>query len=402
MGEHGVYDVFKKEFPRPRFESLTKQAAEWKSYSEVYRILLDPARAGDADEEVRRQLRYINTFGAAMYPLLLGVYRDYQRGVIDRGVVLEILEQLQSLFLRKMVVGASRDHLAAQLCRKRRQYGYPIDAIVRRAPSDERVREALKYRPLPHAGYVLHRIDEPGELGELEIEHIFPQFPTPTWSGDGTRLWHAFSEVERAKFREILPTMGNLALLEQPLNAAASNRPFNNKKDCYQKSKVPSTKALAEEPVWDLQTIAERTQELTDRFLKIWKRRRVDDPDDPDLVPILDAPKKPGWYPGWEKEFEYAVFKGEVWEVRNLKTLFNRVFKRLWDTIPTAVLAYSASDHGPVFTTEKWQSQWDALPGSHYLFMGLFPQYMLAEIQAILDDLDMADNLFVKYSTEED
>ena len=27
---------------------------------------------------------------------------------------------------------------------------------------------------------------------------------------------------------------------------------------------------------------------------------------------------------------------------------------------------------------------------------------MLAEIQGILDDLDMADNLFVKYSTEED
>ena len=41
-------------------------------------------------------------------------------------------------------------------------------------------------------------------------------------------------------------------------------------------------------------------------------------------------------------------------------------------------------------------------PGSHYLFMGLVPQYMLADIQGILDDLDMADNLFVKYSTEED
>lgn len=78
-GEHGVYDVFKKEFPRPTFESLTKQAAEWKTYSEVYRILLDPAR--DADEEVRRQLNYINTFGTAMYPLLLGVYRDHQLGV---------------------------------------------------------------------------------------------------------------------------------------------------------------------------------------------------------------------------------------------------------------------------------------------------------------------------------
>ena len=139
-GEHGVYDVFKKEFPRPTFESLTKQAAEWKEYSEVYRILLDPAR--DADEEVRQQLGYVNTFGTAMYPLLRGVYRDYQLERIGRNALLEILEQLQSLYLRKIVVGASRDHLAAQLCRKRRQYGYPISAIVRRTPSDERIRQA--------------------------------------------------------------------------------------------------------------------------------------------------------------------------------------------------------------------------------------------------------------------
>ena len=152
-GEHGVYDVFKKQFPRPTIESLIEHAAEWKSYSEVYLILLDPVR--EVDNEIRRQLHYINTFGSAIFPFLLGVYRDYQRDVIDRNSLLEVLEQLQSLYLRRLVVGASRDHLAAQLCRKRQQYGYPISAIVRRTPPDERIRAAMRYRPLPHAGYVL-------------------------------------------------------------------------------------------------------------------------------------------------------------------------------------------------------------------------------------------------------
>jgi hypothetical protein len=32
--------------------------------------------------------------------------------------------------------------------------------------------------------------------------------------------------VDRAKYREILPTIGNLTLLEQPLKAAASNKPL--------------------------------------------------------------------------------------------------------------------------------------------------------------------------------
>lgn len=408
-GEHGVYDVFKKEFPSPSFESLTTQAADWKTYSEVYGILLDPAR--DADEEVRRQLRYVNTFGTAMYPLLLGVYRDYQLKEIDMSTLLEILEQLQSLYLRKMVVGASRDHLAAQLCRKRRQYGYPISAIVRRTPSDDRIRRALKHRPLPHAGYVLFRIDEHritdprglGGLGELQIEHIFPQFATDTWSADGTRQWRRdFSEVERAKYREILPTIGNLILLEQPLNAAASNKPFKDKKDAYEDSDVPSVIALVEEPAWDLPTIEERTQALTKRFLTIWKRP-PGTPDPDNLVPILDVQKKAGWYKGWKTEFEYAVFDDEVWEERNLKTLYNRVFKRLWDTNRDDVRDYSDSRGGPVFETEKWHGQWDALQGSYYLFMGYVPQYMLAEIQGVLDELDMADDvLFVKYSTEED
>lgn len=42
-------------------------------------------------------------------------------------------------------------------------------------------------------------------------------------------------------------------------------------------------------------------------------------------------------------------------------------------------------------------SQWDALADSHYLFMGLFPQYMLGEIQGVLDALGLADEVFVKY-----
>ena len=122
-GDRGVYEVFKKEFPAPKYSSLTTHAAEWKAYSDVYGVLLDPSQCADA--EIARQLGHCITFGTAMYPLLLGVYRDFQLDLIDKNALLEILEQLQSLYLRKMVVGASRDHLAAQLCRKRRQYGYP-------------------------------------------------------------------------------------------------------------------------------------------------------------------------------------------------------------------------------------------------------------------------------------
>ncbi len=402
-GDHGIYEAFKQEFPVPRYSSLTVHAAEWKTYSEVYSVLLDPSRC--ADGEIARQLRHCNTFGTAMYPLLLGVFRDYQLNMIDRNALLEILEHLQSLYLRKMVVGASRDHLAAQLCRKRRQYGYPILEIDRRMPTDERIREALKHNPLPHAGYVLRRIEAPHDLdhlGDLQIEHIFPQFPSTTWSGDGATEWDAFSEVERAAYREALPTIGNLALLEPALNAAASNKSFLAKTTYYEASEVPSTRQLAGTRAWDLERIADRTQAMTERFLEVWQRPSIAGTDDPDhLVPILDAQRKPGYYTGWKTEFEYVVFHGEIWEVRDVRSLFQRTFERLWETRQRDVLDYTAAHGGPVFTTQAWTSRWRRL-GDHYLFMGMVPQYMLGEVQGILDELDMADSVFVKYSTGDD
>jgi len=402
-GDRGVYEVFKREFPAPRFSSLTTHAAEWKAYSEVYAILLDPTLC--ADGEIARQISHCNTFGTATYALLLGTYRDYQLNVIDRNALLEILEQLQSLYLRKMLVGANRDRLAAQLCRQRRQYGYPIHEIARQMPSDDRVRDALKHNPLPHAGHVLRRIEGPDNLNQLcdlQVEHIFPQFARNTWSGDGVTEWEDFSEVERAAYREALPTIGNLALLEPELNAAASNKPFLEKIEYYEKSKVPSTLQLAGTSAWSLEKIADRTTLLTERFLKIWPRPIIAGLDDLEsLVPILDVQRKPGYYRGWKTEFEYVMFHGEEWNVQNTKGLFQRTFERLWKTNQREVLAYSAAHRYPVFKTQEWPGQWDKL-GDHFLFMGLFPQYMLAEVQGILDELDLADGVFVKYSTNND
>jgi hypothetical protein len=96
-------------------------------------------------------------------------------------------------------------------------------------------------------------------------------------------------------------------------------------------------------------------------------------------------------------------FLDETWEVRDVKTLYNRVFKRLWSTHRPAVLAYSTSRKEPfIFETKTREGRWDALADSHYLYMGFFPQYMLREVQGVLDELGLADEVLVKYSPEDD
>jgi hypothetical protein len=140
----------------------------------------------------------------------------------------------------------------------------------------------------------------------------------------------------------------------------------------------------------------------TDRKNGISATPLLPDPfdDTEQLVPLLDAEKKPGYYPGRKDEYSYVRYRKEIWEVRNVKTFYIQVFKTLWATQRDDLLAYTATHGGPVHTTEAWPSQWEALEGgSHYLFTGLFPQYMLAEVQQVLDEFDIADDVFLRYSS---
>ena len=335
QGEHGVYDIFKQQFPALPFDHLhSREAPEWLRYSEIYGVLLTPTV--EEDVELARHLRYVATFGRAMYPLLLGVYDQFRQDAISRTELLEILGLLQSLFIRKMVVGESRDGLIARLCKtwgKGRDVARLQNDIVRRTPSDERVRSALQYR-LPHAGYVLTRLEGRGNLDGLEIEHIFPVAAGSAWRGCGAdKSWGERTEEEKSRLRELANTLGNLTLLEQPLNAGAGNHSFNKKQqDYYRRSDIAAVQGLMDVSCWGTDQILSRTAELTTSFLEIWPRPMIlGPPGDSRLTGILDVPRRPGYYPGWATEFEYASFRGEILEVRNIRQLFLQVVRRLLD-----------------------------------------------------------------------
>ena len=113
--------------------------------------------------------------------------------------------------------------------------------------------------------------------------------------------------------------------------------------------------------------------------------------------------KTPGWYPGWRTEYEYVRFGDELWEVHDVKTLFNRVYTRLWADHRDDVLAYTIAHDGPVFPTREWNGHaLGPLDEVHYLFIGWFPHYMLSDLQRILDELGLADEVLIKYATNDE
>ncbi|MCU1556898.1 MAG: hypothetical protein JWN09_893 [Microbacteriaceae bacterium] len=397
QGGRGVYDAFRHQFPRLHIETLRALAAEWREYSAVYRVLVEPAQAADA--EVARQLGYVNTFGQRMYPLVMRAYHDYSRGVVDRHTLIETLEHVQALIIRRTAVGLGNDRLVARLCRARNEGpDVLVAAIARITPSDERVRVALKYGALPHAAYVLGRIAGDSVI-DVDVEHIFPLAPGDAWSGDGVREWADYSEDEQNSHRALAQSLGNLTLLEQPLAERAADTSFPEKRaGIYAKSAIPATRELIDTPVWGTAAIAERTARLTADFLRIWARPTTIGIDDDGLTPILDAQRRRGWPPGWQREFDYVEYRGEHWEVPDVKYLFNRVFKRLWADARDNVSAFSARRGGPIFEAQAWNGHWDALDETHFLYMGWDSKYMLTAVQGVLEEAGIASEVFVKYS----
>lgn len=397
VGGRGVYDAFRHEFPRLDFADLVRHADEWRALSQVYRVLLNPAEAMDA--EIGRHLAYLRTFGSGMYPLVMRAYRDLESGLIGRDELIETLEMVQSLLVRRSVVGTGVERLVARLCRARDEGREALVAAVSRiTPSDERVAAALKYIELPHAPYILGRLAGVDVAEDVDVEYVFPLAPGDGWTGDGTREWSSYSDDEQNSHLALAKTIGNLAVLESELAESAFDRSFPDKRSIYARSAAPVTAALAELPSWGTAAIAQRSAQLTERFVEVWRRPGGPAIDDDGLTPILDAVRRRGWPAGWQREWSYVEYCGEHWEVPDVKYLFNRVFKRLWADSREAVVAYSARRGGPVYTAQSWNGQWDRLDDEHSLYMGWDSSYMLSAVQGVLEEAGLAPEVFVKYS----
>lgn len=386
-GGRGVYEAFRSEFPRLDLVDLRTLAAEWLDYSRVYRILLDPTRA--PDPELGRHLGYVNTLGRGMYPLVMRAY-------VDRSSIVPTLERIQSMLLRRTVVGLDTDRLTARLCRSG---GDLAAAIARITPSDERVRIALKFGALPHPSYVLGRLAGVDEVVGLDLEHIFPVTPGPAWSGDGVRQWASYSDDEQNSHRALASSLGNLTLLESRLAERAIDASFPDKREAaYAPSDVTMTRGLSGIPSWDTAAIAARTAALTASFLETWRRDAGVAIDDDGLTPILDAQQRRGWPRGWEREFDYVEYCGEHWEVHDVRYLFDRIFKRLWADARADVVAYSARRGGPIYDAQAWNGSWHRLDDTHFLYLGWDSKYMLTAVQGVLEQAGLASEVSVMYS----
>ena len=392
-GEFGVYRAFRRRYPNPNMELTKDVQAEWRRMAAHYSVLLRPD--DEPEPDVSEQLDLLRAFEGAPRPLLLGLYSEYADNSRDKRELVETLELIQSLFMRRTLVGLPRDiGLAGSLCREMRSDRRNLrSGLIRRTPEDPAVRLALTHSALPIAGYVLRRLQQPETDSRLQIEHIYPQTPPADWSGGGLK-WGELSNDDQAQYRTLLNTIGNLTLLEADLNAGASNRSFQQKRDYYRRSNVVDTRAMANLDTWDATNIKNRTEKLIKCFVATWPRPEDEPMDEQDeLTRVVDlvVPHTSNADPD---RFEYAVFRDDLWgDVHNIKTLHWRIAQTL-DRFDSARLR--STQFGSHIVLGKAPRHVGPLDDGSYVYQGWWPSYLLPVAQDWITAFELDDEVKVK------
>lgn len=266
--------------------------------SELYRKIVAAEYSDKKIERHLKNLKKIRSFASYTFILnLLG--RD-----IPRKEVLDILAMTETFLLRRNIAEYRTNELEDIFAKLTR---FPDDKLTEKVykvyrdnlPSDQEFYDRLLKHDFRgqlenRAKYMLEQIEYrlTGNTGEkliadaeeVHLEHIIPQTIDTKKSRKEFGNWMEYlGEENVSKHRDYLAKIGNLTLLGAPLNIRASNNPFKSKlqggvddesksKEAdYSKSTIELTRQLLEYPQFKFEQVDERSRELADMAMDIWK-----------------------------------------------------------------------------------------------------------------------------------
>lgn len=264
--------------------------------------------APDKDDPLYGLSTFLDAFDVrTSYPLLLAMLDSK----VENEECVAISRVLESYLLRRAVCGLTTQNynrVFLSLTRTLRKDGYTAKNLATQLllmsgdstewPSDEAFSQAWRtshaYHLLlnPKIVYLLKRLSDAyasnkSELvnieGALTVEHLMPQkwvehWPLPDGSKglSGQELWSAPEGDKRAmasrRREQLLQTFGNLTIVTQALNSAASNGPWSAKQIELRHSLLPINRMLHDYSTWDETSVAKRADALLEKALKLWPR----------------------------------------------------------------------------------------------------------------------------------
>ena len=268
--------------------AVEKEIRDLAVRAQHYKNILLPEEEGHTG--IRRGLQFLARWRATTtHPLVMYLYELREEGRLAADEMSDILLNLESFLVRRLLVGVSTKNLNrifAQIVGQLRRSGPPLLDTVRYHlsterkfwASDDEIRLAATSRPFYYYGraeqrrMVLERLEESyghKELAELptlslSLEHILPQSLSSEWI---TELAEAGDDAEDVH-RKLVHTLGNLTL--SAYNSELSNKPFERKQEIYGASHLSLNKDLDANSRWGRAEILSRAAELAERAIRIW------------------------------------------------------------------------------------------------------------------------------------
>jgi len=279
-----IYTASKSEFEKlSEASDVRQQLTEMKRAALAYEKFLNPDLEGNS--RISRRLKALEELDSTVfYPLLLRLYRSWQKELIDAEALVECLDFLESFYVRRMACGVPTNALnkiTLELCSHLPEEGSGAwlrenlakGSSGRRWPTDEEFKEALITQSIyPRrrlARFMLIALEEayehkePVDTTTASIEHIMPQTLNEIWKNE---LGPQYAEIHG----KWIDTLGNLTLTGY--NSELGNAPFSEKKVKLSNTHFELTKPILENEGWTDEEIKERGAKLAEKALIRWQR----------------------------------------------------------------------------------------------------------------------------------
>lgn len=409
-----VYLEFKNKY---RFENnmdlIENILLKIKKYASYYYLLINPEK--EKDLEIRKQIKYINKLEINVsYPFLLEVLNDYNNGIINKEILLDLFDLIQSFVWRRFIVGLPTNALNKIFMRLYEdidisEYLFSIKKSLikkkstQRFPKDSELIDILKDKDVysiqsRNRNYLLERLEnfennEPVYIDgnpDITIEHIFPQNPSLGWK-------KLLNHEEYSELREkYLNTLANLTLSGN--NGSLGNKLFKEKRDLpekgYKASRLYLNKYLSEINEWNISELLKRCEILTNRFLKIWKFPDI--PIDLDSnyeeVNIFDA-EEPKF-----KKLDYIIFFDQKQNISKISDLYVHVISYLFADQPQVFFTTDLGDRIGLTKDSNSLRQAVSINNSYFIESNLDSKGKFDRIKYALLKFELTDELFIKYS----
>lgn len=286
---------------RQLYEEVNKKSKNWGSKeiieftrklnaSATIYIELISGKIGNL--KIDRRLQDIKSFEAGpSYTLLMKITPLFKDGRLNEDQYLKVIGFIESFHIRWGICGQSTSRLNDiynQICTRLKfensdeilggiednylSWASPINDSVFKTSFQEEFAQFSASR----TKYIIWKLGKPaGEVSlnfdEVHTEHILPQTLNEKWILELEKATGMNVEEIKRTHDLLINKIGNFALIKGEWNISMSNRVFTTKKESYVKSEIQPTQELSGRDGWTFDDIIERTSNLADIAVQIWK-----------------------------------------------------------------------------------------------------------------------------------